>query len=129
MSPDLLDFKRGSGWQTLTGKPQAFFKAESNLLRLVPMPVSTGVLKLTGKVSLKPSRTATGIAEWFVEDYYEGMVAKATNLMLAMVGTDWFNPEMAGAFQQMYLDRLANARTRANNDDTSKARVTSYGGY
>jgi hypothetical protein len=128
-SPDLLDFKLGSDWQTATGKPRQFFKAESNILRLVPMPNATGVLKLTGKVSLKPTRTATGIAEWFVDDYYEGIIAKASNLMLAMIGSEWFNGEMAGAFQAQYMDKLDNARTRANNDDTSKARVTTYGGY
>jgi hypothetical protein len=125
----LLNQKLGGDWATTRGSPEYVYKASGNTLKLIPVPAKIGALKVTGVIALKPARNSLGLVEWFVEDYYEGIVACANYLMAIMRGTDWYEPNIAAGFYADYQEKADAAKRKANNDNIAKVRTTSYGGY
>lgn len=125
----LLNQKLGSQWMTWRGIPEYVFKTTGNNLSLIPVPDKVGALMVTGVIALKPARISTGLPDWFVEDYYEGVVAGANYLMALMRGTDWFEPNLAAGFFADFQEKADEAKRKANNDNIAKVRTTSYGGY
>lgn len=117
-------------WRTRRAdRPSHYMLQLNGTMDIVPRPTTTQVLAVDLVLALKPSRSATGLEEWLVERFEHTLLDGALNNLLGVRGTEWYQPDLAGAHGTQFLEGIETARSAANKDNTPKVRVTSYGGY
>ena len=116
-------------WRGAQGQPKVFFKLPGNRLRLSPTPVMTEALVMAISVALTPSRDSTGIDEVVLEEHYEALLAGTFNRLMSMRDQPWSNPQLAAAYGMQFEQAITEAKRNSKADNTSKMRVTKYGGY
>lgn len=124
----LLD-DRVSGWREAEGKPKVFFKLPGNRVRVSPTPKETEALVMSISVALTPSRDSTSIDEVMLEEHYEALLAGTFNRLMSMRDQPWSNPQLASAYGMQFEEAILQAKRNSKGDNTSKVRVTKYGGY
>ncbi len=65
-------------------------------------------------VSLKPTRTASGMDEVIFNDLEDVMMHGALQHLLALPKTNWSDKELATYHAKQYLTQLVERRARAN---------------
>lgn len=89
-------------WSAQNGDPRKFVQKTPTVVTLYPNPGTAKVGGLTGRIALKPTFTATGIADWVGQRYLDTLVAGATARLLALPQKPWTDPNMALANMRIY---------------------------
>jgi hypothetical protein len=119
------------GWRDKPGTPEYFMRSNEtlNAVRLIPTPDTTLTTNgLKGEVSLKPSRTATGVDDIFMDRFHSTLVDGALAKLLAVSSAPWFDPQLAAYHAQLFNAAKDEARRIADGDDMPKLRKLRYGG-
>jgi len=98
-------------------------------IELYPLPHATQDDEMVLEVSLKPTRDATSIEDWFAEKYYEVLLAGTASELHRVPNTEYYN---AGQFQIMeafFMRGVEEARKEASGADRAVPRRVRYGGY
>lgn len=114
-------------WQTKAGTPTRFF-VEKDKLFLARVPAATVAQAVTGKVALKPTRTAAVVDEDFYEENEQAVLDGALARIFGTVGKPWSDPGLAQLHRSLFLDAIEDAKAKSQQDHTPKPRVTAYGG-
>lgn len=125
VSESLLD-GRGVDWDNATGKPTDYFLTSRNEIRLYPNPSSAGTLTL--RVSLRPTRAATGGDDTIMDRYWDEIVWGALGELFMLDNTPWEDANQAQAYIGRFVASVEKARLEVHNDDQPKLRVVRYGG-
>ena len=55
---------------------------------------------------IRPSHTATGLADWIGQKHFDTLVAGAKARLMAMIGAPWANPQGAALYAGIYAGAL-----------------------
>lgn len=102
--------------QAPTGTPTAAHVTEPFTITLYPTPDAHAAAdrRLTAIVALKPSRTATSLADELFNDWAEGLVHGALYRLTSMPGTTYANGGVAADSFSRYRLAINRARIEAN---------------
>lgn len=107
----------GGEWQDETSTPLYYLSEEvdggSRQVTLAPTPNAAILPGMTARLVLKPTRTATGIAEVVYEDYGRQIATGALARLLHMSGVQWANPKLGAKHEQDFDLAVARASIRA----------------
>lgn len=103
----------GDSWRQLTQDfPMVFYIDRQNndfRMRLVGIPTMTLPNSLVVRISIKPTRVATGMDDWLMEDYYETIVDGAKGRILRMPKRPWNDIPTAQYYMGKYEEEVNNA--------------------
>lgn len=125
ISESLLD-GRGVDWNTATGTPTDYFLTSRSEIRLYPKPQSVGTLEI--RVSLRPTRTATGGDDTIMDRYWDEIMDGALGELFTLDNTPWEDGNQATMHMSRFAGAVEKARLEVHNDDQAKLRVVRYGG-
>lgn len=117
-------------WRTRIGPPTQYLRSadEGNSIRLYMIPDrrydSPGIY---GEIAVKPTRTAMGVSELFMDRYGNALVEGALARLL-MIPSDWYAPNQSSYHLAAFQTAIDAARAYANGDDLPKRRTVRYGG-
>jgi len=83
---------------------------------------------LTGRVAVKPVRTATQIADIQMENHGDALVSGTLHRLMMMKNTEWYDPNLANYHMADYERAIDEAHDISNKGNTSRLMTTSYGG-
>jgi hypothetical protein len=93
--------------------PYALRQASDNTFQLIPAPTTDAPGAIVLRVATRPARAATTVDDLLLADYgYEIGAGTAARLLL-MPGQLFSNPQLAPAYQALYIAARTNARIRA----------------
>lgn len=101
----------GHTWMTVKGgSPHKWIMVGPRRIRFYPVP---GVVEnYSVKIIVKPTLTATTIEQQIIDDYADGITAKAKALLGAMPHKAWTNLQMVPYWESQYRDCVSRARMR-----------------
>lgn len=94
-------------------EPLRIFQKDERTFSLHPWPVETVVEAVTMRVALKPTRAATTVDDAIYEDWLEAIVAGALAKLQMSPGKPYSVPNAAVLNQQIYMQKLNEARQKA----------------
>lgn len=100
-------------WTSWEGTPLYFVQERVEMLTIVPYPADSLADAIEAKVSVKPSRSATGIDDAIWEKYLEVIASGAKARLFAMSGKPWTNEKLAVYHKGMFDDGIDKARLAA----------------
>ena len=127
LSPATDKFLATIGDNRLTGRPDYFLWREGTTITLFPTPQEAQEVDV--EISLRPTRTATAIPEWFADKYYEVLVAGTCAELARTPDTEYTNEQLFGLMESYYNDGVIKARQEAYGADRAVPRKVRYGGY
>lgn len=116
--------------QSKAARPVYFFEKRPDKIRLVAIPdtAKTGALEVT--IVIKPTRTATSVDDWILDDYYRELARGALAELYAMPKTDWADPQLGEHYRRRFeqdLGRIhADSLKDFARDDRSTGRTKAY---
>jgi hypothetical protein len=125
---------RGTNWRQFTqDAPEAFYVDQENneyRIRLVGIPTTTIADSLVVRVSLTPTRDATSLDAWLIEQYFDTLCEGAKGRLMRMPKKTWTDIPTA----KYYLDKFDTDKGSARleslrdfvRDDESTGHVTSW---
>lgn len=126
-----LENDRDPEWRTRVGTPKYYLRSTEELNNIIISPKAEKAFSspgLIGEVALKPTLTATEVSDVFIDRYYQTIVDGAIFKLLTIASAPWYNPQQGSQHGAMFLTGIAQASSQANNDNTPKRRIVSYGG-
>ena len=124
---DMLALQFGD-WRAQSGVPKFVMVDDEQTDKLILALPSDGEYTLTGKVALKPTRTATTIPDNLFEIHGNALVDGALYRLLMMKNTEWYDPKLASYHRGEYELAIDAAYDAVNKGNTSRLMVTGYGG-
>lgn len=124
---DLMALKYGD-WRSMSGRPNFIFSDDKNGDQLVVALPADGNYSLTGRVSIKPTRSATELDDDYLEMYGDALVDGVLHRLMMMANTEWHNPKLAAYYQGEYERAIDEAHNVSNKGNTSRLMTTGYGG-
>ena len=100
--------------------------------QIVPVPTPTvelaGDFGLSGEIAVRPTRTATALPDYFIDEYYDGLIAGAKARLLRIPSAAWYNRRASMDEEMMFREAIEDAKSRAENNHSNKKRTVTYGG-
>lgn len=94
----------GTPWHKQSGTPKYFTFERSDQFILAPYPTEALALAIEMKLTLKPTRAATGMEEWVMNKHFETIAHGAKGKLCAMHSKPWSDPGQStyhlGKFEQ-----------------------------
>ena len=121
------ELSRFENWQTETGTPTRFITTtEPTVLRLWKTPDTVFTIK--AGISIRVDEEATEIADWFGDQYREGLCSGAIARLCAMPKKGWTDYEQATLHQGRFERELSKAAAEGIKDGTrAPLRTTKHG--
>lgn len=102
-----------SPWRTaVSDTAQYFFLPDINHIRLIGIPTSNKVTKLTMRAALKPTMTATTIGDVLFDEFYDDIAYGAKARLFEMADKAWTNPAKAAEYRGKFLTAIDEAKSR-----------------
>lgn len=115
---DLMN-QTSPGWQTVAGQtPEAVLLADTENLRVYPIPERDILNSLVVGLILKPSRDSAGLPDWIFEQYAEVIAHGAKARLMGMKGRAWYSPEEGMDEQNDFDLGVSGATIRANKGNS-----------
>lgn len=96
-----------------TGDPRAFYEAQRNAIGLYPRPSASETDVLTVRVSTKPQRVATQLADELFYDWVEVVAAGALERLHSTPGVSYTDQGRADRRREEFLVGINKAKLRA----------------
>ena len=112
----------GQNWRTLTGTPGMYVKLSETAILLVPYLTTSSSDLLNVRFAVAPARTATAIADDFINRYRDTVVAGALQRLLEMAGVSWADPNAAARNGMRYVSGTRMALLDVGMDWTTARR-------
>lgn len=122
VTAEQLDGGYADDWQSHTGTPTHYLQLVPGEIRLYPLPLSGGSLKL--RMSVMPSDASTGLPDDLADRYVDEMHVGAKSRLMLYPGKPWTNPELAGVYGQAF-NALVNQATAEAARAYAQARLPS----
>ena len=121
IDPAKLDRKYAAlNWRTLTGDmPECFAQFKRDEITLVPVPSSTPVEVLTGRVALAPTRTSTRVDASLLSLYRTELAAGALRKICSIPDQPFSNPDMALFYGRVFSAAKGAGAARVRNSFNS----------
>jgi len=112
-------------WTDVIGTPSGFTIQFPDKFILVPMPQTayTNSIKMT--LSIKPTRTSTGMEQWVIDKYREEIAHGAKAKLFALPQKPWSNSDEARFHQAMFETGIRNASVMNTQTQLLPSMVTS----
>lgn len=94
-------------WTAITGTPTRYLQRSSGEVTLFPIPDADGALNL--RMSLKPTRTSTGLESWIAEKYLEEIAHGAKARLFAVPKAEWSDGNLAVFHQNKFEAGVTDA--------------------
>jgi len=120
-SIDWLD-RDDINWRTKSGDPTFYTNVSRNVIRVSPHPDTVQALKITGRVAVKPTRTATTVDDFLFDDWAETIAAGTKAALLSMPSKPWTSQNEAALFSMQYQTGVNEALAMAGNNHTARIR-------
>lgn len=82
-------------WNEQTGVPRYYLIEQPDEFVLVPIPDESVDSGIKMRVSLKPTRTASGMERWVIDKYFDTLAHGAKAMLCAMHKKPWTDPGQA----------------------------------
>lgn len=124
----------GTDWRQYTQNRPAFYfidRTENTYrMRLVGIPDASLTDTMVVSVVLKPTRTATEVDDWLLNDNFQCLLNGAKGRMLELPNRPWTDLKLAGYHNGLFEEKTEEARMRGQrshvrNDQTNR-RVKAY---
>lgn len=113
-APQFLDTKYDD-WEAEVGTPADYTQADTENVLLVPAPADAAVGAIVVRAALKPTSTATGIADWLYSQYRQALCAGAKAKMMAMENQPWTRPDLVALNLGIFEEAISKATTSASD--------------
>ena len=100
-------------WTTMTGAPRFYMSPQQDTLRFVPIPTTNETAAVTGRMVLKPTRSATGVEDWIFNRWVDTMALGTKAKLMMMPAKSWTNPELGVTYMKQFKAEQADARADA----------------
>ena len=100
-------------WTVTKGNPLSYIYNDESSIRLYPIPDESRPDQMRVRFSVAPTRDATDIPDILGERYYEHILYGARYRLAKMPGMPWTNPALAAMNQQMFEQKVRNAKVDA----------------
>lgn len=108
------------GWTLAKGpSPLAWIQLSPSRIRFYPVPSATETITL--QVVVRPTSTATTIDQGIMDEYSEGIAAKAKAILGSMPHKAWTNYELVPFWEKQYQDYVRMAKMRLATGFTNTA--------
>lgn len=124
-TPKLLSY-RDPNWAE-PGRPYAYYLESPNTLRLAATPDAQG-LWLDVNAAIKPTRTATQLDEYLVENFFDTIVAGALTNILMLPDRPFTDPGKAQMYGMAFSNGVQNAKRHGQRTGSGKQVRCGYGG-
>lgn len=128
-SPALMD-ESDPDWRDSYDTPYMYWMATDELdaIVLAPYPNSTLTNGIKGQIAVKPSRTATGIDEVWMDRYQDAIVDGALGDLLMVRSAPWYDPQLGAVHKGFFESAMLDAKAYGDGDNMYKRRTVRYGG-
>lgn len=109
-------------WRTKDGEPTHYTHVGRNTIMVTPHPTTTEVMGITGRIAVKPTRTATTVDDILFDDWAEVIAAGTKAHLMAMPRKPWTNPNLAQGFAMAYAEGIEQASAQAQNSYSARIR-------
>lgn len=118
-------------WRTAkTSRPRYFYEKRPDKVRLVGIPTTAITDGLEIEIILKPTRAATAVDDFVIEDYYKTLAHGALAELLALPKKPWTDGGLSQYHRGHFEDGIAQAHADAlrnfARDDRPVGRVKGY---
>lgn len=102
-----------SPWRTIVADTATYYYLpDIEHIRLVGIPTTNKVNKLTIRASLKPTYGATVVGDVLFNEFYEDIAYGAKARLFEMADKDWANPGKAAEYRGKFLVAMKEAKSR-----------------
>ena len=116
-------------WRTQTGEPYYYMRVDNASVRLVYIPQSVETDAIQARAILQPSFDTTTIDDKILNDFDEAIINGTLYRILRTPGKVWTDLNLANYHQQLFMNQLDKAKSRAADERTKGvARKVKYGG-
>ena len=114
-------------WRTEKSTPTHYIRPSNKTISLVPVPILSGQ-SVNIHAALKPTLKATSIADDFVEDNVDGIMAGAMANLFNSHDMPWANPQRAMKHEAEFEAHILIAKGKADGRNGPTRRTVKYGG-
>lgn len=94
---------------------------------IIALP-SDGAYLLSGRIAVKPLRSATTLPDYLIENHGDAIVAGVLSRLFLMKNTEWYDPKLGAYNEGEYERAIDEAMDVSNKGNTSRPMTTTYGG-
>lgn len=102
-------------WQAKLGTPASFTSNGLGQALLVPVPDQSNAGAIVMNVAVKPTDTASGVADWVFSRWRNALAAGAKAKLMAMADKPWAQPDRVPLYQAMFEAAIADAVVAARD--------------
>jgi hypothetical protein len=110
---EVLDSTHADDWTLHTGTPNKIYQLTPGVVRLYPIPVAAATSGLKLRVSLRPSESATGLADEMATKYRDEIHLGAKARLMMYPGKQWTNLDMAAVYSTAFDNVIGRANLSA----------------
>jgi len=103
-----------SQWRTETAQYPDFYLRDTSktisTIKLYPLPIADVDDAVNVLMAIKPSTTATRIADEFADNYRDAIIAGAISRIMLQPGQVWSHLEIASGYRAIFLDYAGSSR-------------------
>jgi hypothetical protein len=105
-------------WSTATSNLPVYYTAavERGMIRLYPKPLNMSGEKMTMRVALVPTSTATNLPDFLGLHHFEAIASGVKARLMMIPSASWFNPQLAERHRQFFYDGITSARIAELHD-------------
>lgn len=100
-------------WRELVDDvPKSYFMSDSNTFTIVEKPKDDSDDTLVAFCAVKPKSSCTGVPDFLLEDWGEGIAAGALMKLHAMQGRSWADPTMVAYHTRKFRAEISRAKSK-----------------
>lgn len=109
-------------WRTKDGEPTHYTHVGRTTIMVTPHPTTTEVMGITGRIAIKPTRSATTVDDILYDDWAEVIAAGTKARLMSMPRKPWTSPNLAQSFAMEYAAGIDQAAAQAQDSYASRIR-------
>lgn len=115
-------------YATKSGKVEFVMLADNSTDTLEFWPLPNDSYAVTGRVAVKPIRTATELPDAIMDEFADGIIAATLAKLFGQANTEWYDAKLSNKHTAMMYAEIEKARSRSRKENTSRLMVATYGG-
>ncbi|OGT02161.1 MAG: hypothetical protein A2143_00765 [Gallionellales bacterium RBG_16_57_15] len=111
-------FVVGTPWHKQSGTPKYFTIERADQFILSPYPTEALAAAIEMKLTLKPTRTATGMEKWVMDKHFETIAHGAKAKLCAMHSKPWSNADQASYHAGKFDNGITSASVYSSQNQS-----------